>query len=69
MGHRRPAGDLFLCIAEGFPSAPFFVDKDLTRSDGIIQCRALTTAEAVRAGWRAWRLLKLLVDFIKAVPF
>jgi len=55
-----------VCIAEGFPALPFFVDRDLTRRDGIIRCRPLTTAEAVRVGWRAWRVLKLLVEFISA---
>jgi hypothetical protein len=42
---------------------PFFVDEDLTRSDGVIRCRALTTSEAIKVGWRAWRVLRLLVEF------
>ena len=53
-----------MCIAEGFPSTPFFVDKDLTRRDGVIQCRALTNAQAIQVGWRAWRVLQLLLEFL-----
>lgn len=57
-----------MCIAEGFPSFPFFVDEDLTRRDGVIRCRPLNNAELVQAGWRAWRVLELLVEFIRGVP-
>jgi hypothetical protein len=53
-----------VCIAEGFPSTPFFVDRDLSRSDGIIQCRRMTTAEAIQFGWRVARAIKILIEFL-----
>jgi hypothetical protein len=53
-----------VCIAEGFPALPFFVNEDLTRSDGVIQCRQLTTAEAIQYGWRAVRAIRLLVELL-----
>jgi hypothetical protein len=51
-----------VCIAEGFPGVPFFVDEDLTRADGVIQCRQMTTAEMLQYGWRAVRALRLLLE-------
>lgn len=49
-----------MCIAQGFPSIPFFVDEDLTRSDGVIVCRSITAADTVRLSWKLLRVLKLL---------
>jgi hypothetical protein len=49
-----------VCISQGFPALPFFVDQDLTRSDGIITCRRVTEAEIVQIGWRFARVLKYL---------
>lgn len=49
-----------MCVTEGFPSLPFFVDTDLTRPDGIVRCREVTTTELVQIGWRMARVLKLL---------
>ena len=46
---------------------PFFVNQDLTRADGIIQCRKLTTTEALTAGWRIVRLIRLWLEF--PIPF
>jgi len=53
-----------VCIAEGFPSLPFFVNEDLTRSDGVIQCTHLSAAETVRFGWRVARAISILARFI-----
>lgn len=49
-----------MCISEGFPALPFFVNEDLTREDGVIMCRAITSEELLKMGWRAVRLLKIL---------
>jgi len=57
-----------VCIAEGFPALPFFVDEDLTRSDGVIRCRQVTTAELIQIGWRAARALKILIEGIPLIP-
>jgi hypothetical protein len=54
-----------VCISQGFPALPFFVNEDLTRSDGAIQCRAITEAELLQIGWRAGRALQIL---IKGIP-
>jgi hypothetical protein len=51
-----------VCIAEGFPGLPFFVNEDLTRADGVIQCRQMSTAEAIRYGWRMVRALRYLLE-------
>lgn len=52
-----------MCIAQGFPALPFLVNEDLTRRDGAIVCRKLTALDTAKLGWRALRLLKLLIDF------
>jgi hypothetical protein len=57
------SGDTWLCISEGFPALPFVVNEDLTREDGVIQCRRIGERELVQLGWRAVRLLKLLREF------
>lgn len=49
-----------MCTTQGFPALPFVVDTDLTRSDGIISCRQITTEELVQLGWRAIRALSIL---------
>lgn len=53
-----------MCIAEGFPALPFFVNQDISREDGIIQCTHLTPAETLRFGWRVARAISILVRFI-----
>jgi len=53
-----------VCIAEGFPALPFFVNQDLTRSDGIIQCTKLTPQETLQFGWRVARAISILVRFL-----
>lgn len=40
------------------------MNEDLTREDGVIQCRHVTTAELVQEGWRIARAVKILLDFI-----
>jgi len=50
----------FVCIAEGFPSIPFFVNTDLSRSDGIIQCREISTEEVLRLSWKLLRAIKII---------
>ena len=52
----------WICVSQGFPAVPFLVDTDLTRADGLISCRELTTTEMIRAGYRAIRLLRLLTE-------
>jgi hypothetical protein len=56
-----------VCVAEGFPSLPFFVNRDLTRPDGIIRCREITTPELLKLSWKALRLLKYIR--IPPIPF
>jgi hypothetical protein len=56
-----------VCISQGVPAVPFFVDTDLTRSDGIITCRRVTAVEIVQIGWRLARVLKYLSE-IPIVP-
>jgi hypothetical protein len=53
-------GKNFICVAEGFPPVPFLVDTDLTRADGIIQCREVTQADVLKLGWKLMRLTKYL---------
>jgi hypothetical protein len=36
------------------------VDTDLTRADGIIQCREVTQADVLKLGWKLMRLTKYL---------
>lgn len=52
----------FICVTPQSPGVPFLVDTDLTRADGLITCRELTTREMLSAGARAIRLLRLLVE-------
>jgi hypothetical protein len=40
----------------------FFVDTDLTRSDGIIRCREITVADELRMTWRFARALKWILE-------
>lgn len=56
-------GGAWVCIAEGFPSIPFFVNQDISREDGIVQCTHMTTAEALHFGWTFVRALRLLINF------
>jgi hypothetical protein len=56
-----------VCIAQGFPALPFLVNEDLTRSDGAIVCQHMTTAEALRFGWRAVKALKIVLEVPWAV--
>jgi hypothetical protein len=39
---------------------PFLVDEDVSREDGVIQCRQVGVDELLQLGWRAVRLLKIL---------
>jgi len=55
---------VWVCIAEGFPSVPFFVNEDLTREDGVIQCTAMTEAQAISFGWRVLRAIRIWLAFI-----
>lgn len=57
-------GGTWLCVTEGFPGLPFFVNEDLTRSDGVVQCHQVTPTEAVRYGWRVLKALRILLDFV-----
>lgn len=56
----RKKGATWVCISQGFPGLPFFVDEDLTRADGVIVCRQITELELVQIGWRAVRALSIL---------
>jgi hypothetical protein len=47
-------------VSQGFPAVPFFVDEDLTRADGVISCRPVTSEEIAKFSWKALRLLRLL---------
>jgi hypothetical protein len=47
-------------VAQGFPTSVFLVDKDLTREDGVISCREITTAEMIQLGWRVARAIRIL---------
>jgi hypothetical protein len=38
------------------------VDTDLTRPDGIIQCREITLAELLQLSWKLARVLRYLRD-------
>jgi len=60
-----PAKGNFICIAEGFPATPFFVDRNLERPDGIIQCREISTAEL--AG-KSWSVLRALSQLLRGIP-
>jgi hypothetical protein len=40
------------------------VNEDLTRSDGVIQCRHVTTAEAISFGWRVARAIRIVLAFL-----
>jgi hypothetical protein len=51
-----------VCISQGFPSLPFFVDEDLTRADGVIRCQEVSTADILKFGWRAVRALKIVLE-------
>jgi hypothetical protein len=58
---RRPLpGKNFVCIAQGFPSVPFFVNEDLTRADGVVRCRAITEEEVLTLSWKLLRVFKYL---------
>jgi hypothetical protein len=47
-------------VTQGFPLVPFFVDEDLTRADGVVSCREITTEEVLRLAWKELRILKYL---------
>jgi hypothetical protein len=43
------------------------VNEDITRSDGVVRCRELTTKDFATVGWRLLRLIKIFRDF--PIPF
>lgn len=49
------------CRTEAFPEIILWSDTDLTRADGIIVCKEVTTAELIRFGWRAVNALRILL--------
>jgi len=49
-------------VSEGFPTEFFFVDRDLTREDGIISCKQVSTEAMLKAGWRFARALKIVLE-------
>jgi len=51
-----------VCIAQGFPSVPFVVDEDLSRPDGVVRCRELSTSEMLTLGYRAARIIRALLS-------
>lgn len=55
---------MWLCIAEGFPGVPFLVNEDLTREDGAIVCRSISTEEAISFGWRVVRAIRIVLAFL-----
>lgn len=49
-----------MCVSEGFPALPFFIDRDITRDDGLIQCRELSTAEFLLIGKKLISVARIL---------
>jgi len=50
------------------PGLPFFVDRDLTRPDGVIQCREVTTVEMLQLGWRLAKAVQIVTRGIPILP-
>jgi hypothetical protein len=49
-----------VCITQGFPSLPFFINEDISNSDGTVRCRRIDDTELAQLTWRAIRALSIL---------
>lgn len=51
-------------MSEGFPTEVFFTNLDLTRDDGVIQCRRVSTEEMLKFGWRVTKAVRIYLEFL-----